>query len=276
MKLGIHQSFDGLMDAAYYANAIGAKTCQVFIRNNRNCRSRSFDIYDFQAYNEFVQSTDFSDLVVHGVYTVNPVSSNPELYAKTVNVTKQDLYILRNLFGNKYYVIHPGSSLSIPTFDAVKRLSEFLHDIANDLVSGLGDIKICVETMAGSGSQLLCQTKQMFQLINLCKDIPQFAFTVDTCHIWGAGIGANDLLKFLKYFDKELLGVLHVNNSCNAFGSQVDRHANIRDGQIPTLDLIESVQDFHDWNPDCPIILETPNKGILQDYTLLSRFLHDA
>lgn len=269
MKIGTHLSFDGFYGSAFNALEYGMNTCQVFMRNNRNCKMRNMPLGEYMQYNDLSQRRDFKDIVIHGVYTVNPASPQEVLWDKTFNVTKEELQTLKYIDGRKYYVMHPGSAVGQTEDEALKRVSDLLHE----LTPYYGDTKICMETMAGQGTQLLSSILQIYKLIKLCEDIPAFALTVDTCHVWASGTDFDMLLRFLKNFDKGMLGVLHVNNSQNEFGSRVDRHAPLLQGQIPNDKLIQAVRDCSDWNPECPIILETPTSGIIEDYQSLKMLM---
>jgi deoxyribonuclease-4 len=76
-------------------------------------------------------------------------------------------------------------------------------------------------------------------MIDLAGGGKRLGVCLDSCHLWASGYdiaSPEGLAGVLDDFDRvvggERLGSLHVNDSQTALGSNVDRHANLGDGEI--------------------------------------------
>ena len=78
VKVGIHQSFDGLINAARDCRDYGFNTFQIFTRNNRNLRQRDMEIEEFFVFNSMLMDCGFTDVVIHAPYVMNPASGEDE------------------------------------------------------------------------------------------------------------------------------------------------------------------------------------------------------
>lgn len=268
MILGIHQSFDGFCTALDEMTSYGLNTFQVFSRNNRNLAMRRFSQSDFDAFNAKLDTTACDTFVIHAPYVINPASPEKDKHDNAVRIIKEDLVLLNHLAGNIRYVLHPGSSMGYDMWKATERLISVLNEV-DDYT---GKIKICVETMAGQGTQILSDLTYIAYFLSQIADRPNVRLTVDMCHCWAAGIAIDKLIAMCKlYGDKDLLGVIHVNNSKNFWQSRVDRHENLYVGRIPTDQVNEQLHMLYDFNPDIPFILETPAAFQLRDAYAVKR-----
>lgn len=278
MNIGVHQQFRGLAEAVYDASVNGTNTFQIFIRNNRNCKIRSFTDYDYRQFNHDVLNSDVERYVVHASYALNPASNDEGIVERTTNIIREDMEILSHLARKKCYVLHPGAYKDTERLSAVERLATLLHDL-QDTYKGT---KICIETMAGQGSQIMARNDEIFYLYKLCRDIPEFSLCVDTCHMFAAGLNPSTLDFMLEKMGPEILGVVHVNGSMSPYGSHVDRHSNLDEGHLSWdtesayshLAYLDVLLDKGDYiRQNVPFILETPIAGMDHDLTMLSTFL---
>lgn len=272
MSVGIHQSFYGLATAVSDATYYGFDTFQIFTRNNRNLKSRTFMTDDYVSFNKALRESGITDYVVHAPYAMNPASCDEGIIQRTRDLIKSDMYILSNMEGNKHYVLHPGAYTDYTEEEAMKTLIETLHELKNDFKG----TKISVEFMAGQGTQLLCRLDQICWLLQTCCDIPEFELCLDTCHMFGAGLIVEHVVSAINLFaDKSRIGVIHVNGSKCAFGSLKDRHDNIGSGLLSEEELKRQVLFLHDVAPTAPIILETPQDKQLFDAAIVQSWLRD-
>ena len=238
VKVGIHQSFDGLINAARDCRDYGFNTFQIFTRNNRNLRQRDMGIDEFFVFNSMLMDCGFTDVVIHAPYVMNPASGEDEKREKAIGIIKSDLVL------------------------------DTLHQVASEA----GTVKIAVETMAGQGTQLLSDLSQLGWFLQVISGMPHVEVCVDTCHFFAAAIQHKQLLAMFDIFNvKGKLGVIHVNDSQREFGSFVDRHASIGKGHITNLQ--EIVTDLHAYAPSAPIILETPEEHLVEDANIVTGWL---
>ena len=268
MTSGIHPPFRGLSEALVdlprYAN-----TFQIFIRNNRNMKMRNFSQAEIDAFNYNLLNSQVCDYVIHASYSMNPASYDERILENSRNAIKEDMELLSKLARRKYYVLHPGAAKDMPDNMAIGMLSETLHK----LQPYYRGTKVCLETMAGQGTQLLWNLEQLQMLYEDCKDIPEFAFCIDTCHVFAAGMDVTKLSEWLWSIGSNRIGVVHMNGSQAAAGSRVDRHANLTDGRLPRHVNAQMVYSLTKDNCTVPIILETPEARIEQDYDWLYHWL---
>ncbi len=122
------------------------------------------------------------------------------------------------------------------------------------------DVVICLETMAGKGSEIGYQFEQLAEILSKLNQKENYGVCLDTCHISDAGYDVSDFDAVLDEFDHIIglkhLHVIHLNDSKNPRGARKDRHENIGKGTIG-LETLKAIAN----NPrvsHIPKILETP------------------
>lgn len=249
--LGYHQSFSKPMSCVI-DEACGRDTFQIFTRSTRNGRQRYVSETEIDYFNHALLNSKIRSYVIHAPYILNPSSPDVDKRERAVRLIQEDMDFLFNLVGKKYYVLHPGSHKGAGIKQGIKNLADTLKQIATH------GVDICVEFMAGGGSELVCTREQLeFARVTLgCY------FTFDSAHVFQAGEDPVEL--YTRY--KELFKVVHLNNSATICGSHHDIHANIADGHINPDKLLYLYSRVP---PEVPVILETPYAGINDDYNYL-------
>ena len=199
------------------------------------------------------------DFIIHLPYIINLANTlKPETYQLGKEVLDSEL-TRAEAIGARYTVLHPGSSLTGDVELSLKQVAEGL----NEVLARHDNVVVCLETMAGKGSEVGMTFEQIRYIIDLVDRKELMGVCLDTCHINDAGY---DLTKFddvLAEFDRviglERLKVVHVNDSKNEKGARKDRHANIGEGTIGLDTLARIVH--HPLLDDKPLILETPYVG---------------
>lgn len=254
--LGIHLPLENPIQlTAYNAKELGLNTFQMFIRNNRNMKRRNFSEGEFNQFNCY----GFKHIVVHAPYAMNPSADDIASRSRYLDVVNSDLLLCSKFNAKVSYVLHPGSCQSDRT-----RAMTHLEDFVNSL-EDVPNVTVCLEYMAGAGSQMLSCYEECLAIAEKCKD--KIRLCLDTCHMFASVSDwqvATAML--LPYTD-----VVHVNNSMYPKGSRKDRHTNLNNGCIPMDDLIKYVKGIHYLKPDMPFILETPHEGIMSDYNMLQK-----
>ena len=122
------------------------------------------------------------------------------------------------------------------------------------------DVTICLETMAGKGTEIGSNTDELKRIIDGVKYKNKIGICLDTCHLSDSGVDLTKFDEYLTKFDHEIginyIKCLHINDSKNELGSHKDRHENIGLGTIGFDTLIKIIYDER--FKYIPKILETP------------------
>ena len=217
-------------------------------------RNKIEDGLTLQALNIMKEKNiDYSKVVVHAPYIINLANAANKDFG--VSFLRQELSRAKKLGINKV-VLHPGSHVGLGIEMGINNIIDCL----NEVLTKDTKVIVCLETMAGKGTELGISFEQINQIIDGVKFNDKLGVCLDTCHINDAGYDLNKfddvLIKFDSVIGLDRLKVLHINDSKNEIGAKKDRHENIGYGTIGFDNLISVI-----YNPklkDVPKILETP------------------
>ena len=192
-------------------------------------------------------SIDINNIIVHAPYIVNMASDNPF----AVDFLQQEIKRVKELKMTKL-VLHPGSSVKLSEEEGINNIINNLNKIDN-----MGVI-ICLETMAGKGTELGKNFEQIKKIIDGVNY--ELGVCLDTCHVNDAGYDVSDFDSVLELFDNiiglKYLKCVHINDSKNEMNAHKDRHENIGFGYIGFDNMMNII--YNDKLKDVPKILETP------------------
>lgn len=194
-------------------------------------------------------------VIVHAPYIINPANSvKPEVGELAVQFLQQEAERTKAI-GAKYMVLHPGSFTTTDLQTGINTTIQHLNETT--IPEG---VVICLETMAGKGSEIGFQFEQIQEILSNVKQKDNYGVCLDTCHISDAGYDVTDFDKVLDEFDRiiglDKLHVIHLNDSKNDRGARKDRHANIGQGTLGFKTLCSIAHNPRVEN--IPKILETP------------------
>lgn len=196
---------------------------------------------------------EMSKVIVHAPYIVN--LANPNNFDFSVSFLKQEISRCEEL-GIKYLVLHPGSHVGNGIENGLNTICEALNTILNDNTN----LSICLETMAGKGSELGTSFEELKYIIDHVKYSSKLMVCLDTCHLNDAGYDVSNFDNVLDEFDKVIginkIACIHINDSKNERGSHKDRHENLGFGTIGFDNLLSVI--YNSRLDDIPKILETP------------------
>lgn len=199
------------------------------------------------------ENININDVVVHAPYIIN--LANDKNHDFSVDFLKQEISRVEKL-GVSKLVLHPGSHVGLGIDAGIKNIIDSLNEILSEDTK----VIVCLETMAGKGTELGISFEQLKTIIDGVKYNDKLGVCLDTCHINDAGYDLNNFDSILDEFDNiiglDRLKVLHINDSKNDMGAKKDRHENIGYGTIGFANLISVI--YHDKLKDVPKILETP------------------
>ena len=256
--IGSHVGFSAnkqLLGSVEEALSYGSNTFMFYTGAPQNTKRNPIkDEYTMEAYNLMKEhNIDLSKVVIHAPYIVN--LGNLENFDFSVSFLRGELE-RASLLGIKNVVLHPGASVSYERSDSIESIIKGLNLILdNDL-----DVTICLETMAGKGTEIGINLNELKIIIDRVKFKNKIGVCLDTCHLNDSGIDLTKFDDYINEFDKEVglnyIKVIHINDSKNEIGSHKDRHENIGLGTIGFDTLIKIIYDER--FKDIPKILETP------------------
>lgn len=196
------------------------------------------------------------NLVIHAPYIINLANNlNKDKYLFSINFLSEEIN-RANMLGIKRVVLHPGCFTSLSLDDGINNIINALNLVIKPNL----DVSICLETMAGKGTEVGFKLEHIKKIIDGVKYNDKLKVCLDTCHLNDAGYDMSNFDKFLDDFDNiigiEKIGCVHVNDSLNVLSSKKDRHANIGYGTIGFDSLIKII--YNDRLENVPKILETP------------------
>lgn len=204
---------------------------------------------------------DSSKVIIHAPYIINLANNKDfDKYQFSINFLKEEMKRCEQL-GIYKMVLHPGSHVGLGINQGIENIIEALNQILEDT-----KVTILLETMAGKGSEIGSDFKEIKKIITGVKDKEHIGVCMDTCHMNDAGYDVSDFDQLLEYFDEivgfEFLQCIHINDSKNEKSSRKDRHENIGFGTIGFDNLIKII--YHEKLKEIPKILETP---YVEDYS---------
>lgn len=228
MKLGSHVSMSGgLIAAAKEAASYNADTFMIYTGAPQNTKRSPIEKLKISEGWEYMKQHGLSDIVVHAPYIINLASYKENTYdlAKTFLATEIERTAA---IGSKYLVLHPGSYTEMDLEYGINRIAEGLNSILTEETEPI----ICLETMAGKGSEVGRSFDELQRIIEKVNLNEKIGVCFDTCHVHDSGYDIiNDFDGVMKEFDEiiglDRLKLFHINGSLNKCGAKKDRHANI-------------------------------------------------
>lgn len=244
MRLGAHMPIgEGIYKSIERGDGIGCESVQVFTKSNRQWTAKPFtqkDIDKFLETKENYRSKIFP-VFAHTSYLINLASPEKETYEKSFNAMLIELERAETL-QLPYLVYHPGSHLDkknpITGLEkGIKRVAKAINEL-HEKTEGY-KVMICLETMAGQGTNIGRKFEDLANIIKLITDDSRIGVCYDTCHTFAAGYDIRTEKAYNKTFDEfesvigfDRLKVFHINDSLGDLKSRKDRHEHIGKGKI--------------------------------------------
>ena len=280
---GSHLSIAGAMaNALDEAESLGLDTVQVFTKNQRQWKVTPLADEPRDAWLAGLDRLGWRDrTVAHDSYLINLASPDDELWAKSINLMREE--ILRcDALSIPHLVSHPGAHMGQGVEAGLARIARAYKRLFKD-TSG-ARVTMCFENTAGGGTTLGRSFDELARLRELVLDASpdaadRVAFCVDSCHALAAGYdiashangdgtgrkrtlaqGERLGLDLIEQFDEACglasLRVLHLNDSIGPRASHRDRHAHIGHANVAKGAFAAIVN--HPALRLVPKILETP------------------
>ena len=264
--IGAHVSAaGGLANAAIRAAEIDATAFALFTKNQRQWRAAPLTtqtIDEFKAACEKYHYTS-AQILPHDSYLINLGHPVAEALEKSRDAFIDEMQRCEQL-GLSLLNFHPGSHLKqISEEDCLARIAESIN-IALDKTQGVTAV---IENTAGQGSNLGFKFEHLAAIIDGVEDKSRVGVCIDTCHAFAAGYDLRTpaecektFADFARIVGFKYLRGMHLNDAKSTFGSRVDRHHSLGEGNIGHDAFRWIMQD--DRFDGIPLILETINPDI--------------
>ena len=231
---------------------------QLFTSNPISLKITSNDKYLRESHliKRFCKINNFH-IIVHSPYVFNiakPFMSGKKQLEITDTIVFNDL-ITANIIGASGYVIHVGKSTTGTIEESLIMMKTNISNIIKEMIIHNIKTKLLLETPAGQGTELLKDFNDFMDFYYSFTEEERnlFKICIDTCHIWNAGYDLKEILPMIQ--NKDDILCIHLNNSKNIKGANLDRHEYLFEGKIHPSLLKEFVNNFD----NSIIILEKPS-----------------
>jgi deoxyribonuclease-4 len=257
--LGAHVSTQGGVDLApERGGAIGATAIQVFTKTPNQWREPTIDQATCERFRQAMTQHGLTVVTSHDSYLINLASPDPTLTARSVDSFIAELRRCEAL-GIGFVVSHPGNYID----DPIAGLRRNAANYARCLEAVPGNVKVLIETTAGTGTSLGSRFEELAELRELIPaDLrARVGFCADTCHLYAAGYDlVRDYDGVWAAWDRTIglqhLHCFHFNDSKTPFASRRDRHELIAEGSLGAEPFRRLMTDPR--FTGIPKILETP------------------
>jgi len=235
MLIGAHVSpAGGPAKAVERGEALGAEAIQIFNQSPRMWRPYEYSEEQYAAYHEALAGSTVQALMIHAVYLLNAGSDDPDIREKTLASLTTSLRV-GDALGAVCVVLHPGSAKTGPVGPAIERAGALIAEALKET----GSCPLHLENTAGSGGTLGRSFAELASLIDAAGGDPRLGMCLDSCHLYASGYNIRTaegldhaLIECEREVGLERIGSLHLNDSKVALGSNVDRHADIGEGEL--------------------------------------------
>jgi len=273
--IGAHVSAAGGTYTAFErAEQLGIGTFQLFVKNNKQWFAPApLSDEDIRVFKERRERwSGKGPIVAHACYLINLATANPEMHDRSVLSFREELKRADQL-GVEQLVFHPGAHLGIGEEAGVQNVIAGLDKVHRETP----DVrtKSIVEITAGQGSSVGCSFEQLGAILKGVEQPERMGVCLDTCHMFAAGydirteeVWNETFRKFESLVGFKYLVSVHTNDSKKGFGSRVDRHEWLGEGEIglEAFRLLMNDPRFE----NVPKILETPkDEKMTEDYVNL-------
>jgi len=266
MRLGAHISAaGGVFKAFERASDIGCETMLVFTKSNRQWKAKPLTDEDIAAYEKAAAAySDITPVAVHASYLINIASPEEALWEKSYQALKVEVE-RASVFGIPLITFHPGSFMKSDEQSGLAKITRALRRLLEETADSAPNTTICLETMAGQGTNLGFRFEHLAQLLEHSGPSARLGVCFDTCHVFAAGYDirnpeayAETMTEFDRVVGLQQIKVFHFNDCKFKIGQRKDRHAHIGQGYIGLEGFANFVNDPR-WI-DHAAHLETPKK----------------
>lgn len=264
--IGAHVSASGgLENAAIRAAEINATAFALFTKNQRQWHAAPLTDEIISRFKAACKKYHYQPehILPHDSYLINLGHPEAEALEKPREAFIDEMSRCQQL-GLTLLNFHPGSHLKKISEEAcLARIAESIN-IALDSTEGVTAV---IENTAGQGSNLGFRFEHLAAIIDGVEDKSRVGVCIDTCHAFAAGYDLRSadaceqtFAEFERVVGLRYLRGMHLNDAKSAFGSRVDRHHSLGEGNIGHEAFRWIMRDSR--FDGIPLILETVNPDI--------------
>ncbi len=236
MLIGAHVSTrGGIHNAVDNAVAIGAEVFQTHPTSAQQWRPLRLDENVRQTYLEKYAASGLRGHYLHAVYLINLATPKDQLLAQSIGSLVHYMQ-LAELLDADGVVFHPGSHLGAGFDGMLGQVAGAMRDVLDTTPDS--PAKLLVENSAGSGGCVGCDFEELGRIVDAVGS-NRVGVCLDTQHMFASGYdvrSADQVTATLDRFGADVgfdrLALVHANDSRKPLASNVDRHANIGEGEM--------------------------------------------
>lgn len=267
--IGAHVSAAGGVDQAVIrAHELEATAFALFTKNQRQWKAAPLSTATIDAFKAACEKYNFGpqQILPHDSFLINLGHPAMDALEKSREAFTDEMHRAEQL-GLTLLNFHPGSHLNqIDEEACLKRIAESVN-IALDKTS---QVVAVIENTAGQGSNLGFRFEHLAAIIEHVEDKSRVGVCIDTCHAFAGGYDLRTeaaceetFAAFERIVGFQYLRGMHLNDAKSAFGSRVDRHHSLGEGNIGKTVFSWLMKDGR--FDGIPLILETINPDIWKD-----------
>ncbi|MGF6192755.1 deoxyribonuclease IV [Serratia sp. 2723] len=264
--VGAHVSASGGVDQAVIrAHELEATAFALFTKNQRQWKAAPLPADMIDKFKSACAQYGYGpgQILPHDSYLINLGHPVTDALEKSREAFLDEMQRCEQL-GLTLLNFHPGSHLmQIDEDKCLARIAESIN-IVLDKTQGVTAV---IENTAGQGSNLGFKFEHLAAIIDGVEDKSRVGVCIDTCHAFAAGYDLRSEEDCQKTFKElgEVVGFnylrgMHLNDAKSEFGSRVDRHHSLGEGNIGKTVFSYIMRDPRFDN--IPLILETVNPDI--------------
>ena len=264
--VGAHVSAAGGVDQAVIrAHELEATAFALFTKNQRQWRAAPLAEDVIEKFKQACELYGYTSaqILPHDSYLINLGHPVTDALDKSREAFIDEMARCQQL-GLSLLNFHPGSHLL--QIDEDKCLARIAESINIALAQTEG-VTAVIENTAGQGSNLGFKFEHLAAIIDGVEDKSRVGVCIDTCHAFAAGYDlrtteacAETFADFERIVGFKYLRGMHLNDAKSAFGSRVDRHHSLGEGNIGHDAFRWIMQDSR--FDGIPLVLETINPDI--------------
>ncbi len=275
--IGAHVSISGgVWNAPINAAAIGATGFAMFTKNQRQWVAKPLTDEDVAKFSDAMKAHNYTaqQVLAHDSYLINLGNANPEKWEQSLDAFIDELSRCSQL-GLDRLNMHPGSHLKEHSESAC--LDKIALGI-NRALEATSGVTVVLENTAGQGSNMGNKIEHLAHIIDKVEDKSRIGICIDTCHTFAAGYDlrtTTDCETFFAELDRVVglsyLRGFHINDSKSTFGSRVDRHHSIGQGNL-TMETFRYIMSDPRFDT-IPLVLETIDETLwAEEIKLMKEF----
>ncbi len=257
-RYGRHEN---ITHAPAHAKSIGATKLCLFLAT-QEWGGTLITKEDAKQFQHNLEKCSYSshNVVVHASYNINCCAWHHQYRERTRNRLIAEAMI-SHYMGIPLINIHIGGTpKTIPRDKALSYAAEMIDAVCQEIP----DIEIAIENSEGSDTRYGGTFDDIAHIIHQSRYQHRLGASLNLAHAFVQGYDFRTLPKYEQFmrdldrlFGRYLIKIIFMNDSKTSFGSKVDAHENLGQGQIGKKILKYFCADEH--NSSIPFILETPN-----------------